>query len=734
MELLTRAVESLTGNSIPYTFKEKIISSIADDPNRSKSIWNIFNGVSNKDSSPVSIFEFDLKNPLMSRYSQQAKNAFKKSRSLSLLPGVLTVVDSIQNDTNLYIITERIRPLEDALTLDYPEESFPDELITLGLYQIASALKFINVEGSSVHCNVCKEAIFVTMSGEWKLGGFELLVSLKERDFAILSTAYQLPTFHDTISPPEFQRGGADYFNTANSNLVVKFDTYKFGALAYQLLTRSAVSEQKDMSNMNGVPVNMAPHLKKCIHPSLTVRYSMEQFLKFGDKSFFNVPLVKLCGNLNELSLKNGDEKLEIFQSLDEIETLPRGMFEYRIMPDLISTFNILETNENNRQSILLFVILKNMEQLSADVFDRLVKPVIFQAFTYPDRAIRMTLLNALPDMVPKLSNYEVQDKIFPNLVKGFNDTNVAIREETVKSIIPIVLKISDRQLNNELLRYLARLQNDESPEIRTNVIVCLTKVAEHMNSNSRIGVLTTAFGKALKDPFVPARLNTVLAFRSSIDYFPPEVCCSKTLSALAPAMLDKSSKVRKEAQQAVEVYLAKILKAASELPDDDEETMKQEQEQTESLKNGMNSLSLNNVALSAKKTLFGFGNNSSSASLEMNDKEETTPEKVSTLNVSDDDLDFDDSWTFDDEEVGPAKPASPPARVARPAAKVTARPAAARPAAAPRPAAKQAPSIPATITHKATPTKKPKALKLKAKSKLNVELDFDEDGWGDQW
>lgn len=46
-------------------------------------------------------------------------------------------------------------------------------------------LKFINTEGTSVHGSVRASSIFTSESGEWKLGGFDILSSMKEDDAVI---------------------------------------------------------------------------------------------------------------------------------------------------------------------------------------------------------------------------------------------------------------------------------------------------------------------------------------------------------------------------------------------------------------------------------------------------------------------------------------------------------------------------------------------------------------------
>lgn len=54
-----------------------------------------------------------------------------------------------------------------------------------GLTFQQQTIKFINDEASSVHGNLRVGSIYTSESGEWKLGGFEILSSLKD-DEAII--------------------------------------------------------------------------------------------------------------------------------------------------------------------------------------------------------------------------------------------------------------------------------------------------------------------------------------------------------------------------------------------------------------------------------------------------------------------------------------------------------------------------------------------------------------------
>ena len=63
-------------------------------------------------------------------------------------------------------------------------------------------------------------------------------------------------------------------------------------------------------------------------------------------------------------------------------------------------------------------VVMKIGMKLSSDDFDSKVTPVVIRLFGNPDRAIRVCLLDNLSQMIERLSQKIVNDKIFPQLVR----------------------------------------------------------------------------------------------------------------------------------------------------------------------------------------------------------------------------------------------------------------------------------------------------------------------------
>jgi SCY1-like protein 1 len=142
------------------------------------------------------------------------------------------------------------------------------------------------------------------------------------------------------------------------------------------------------------------------------------------------------------------------------------------------------------------------------------------------------------------------------------------VREQTLKSVLVIINKLSDRVINGELLKYLAKTANDEQPGIRTNTTICLGKIAKNLGSSSRAKVLIAAFGRSLRDPFVHARNASLMALAATGDYFTDEDCAARIMPAICPALIDKEKVIREQAVKTMDVYMQRIRKAASSMPE----------------------------------------------------------------------------------------------------------------------------------------------------------------------
>lgn len=246
-----------------------------------------------------------------------------------------------------------------------------------------------------------------------------------------------------------------------------------------------------------------------------------------------------------------------------ESDDFPEDFFKVKVLPELLKS---VEFGGGGPKSFAL--VMRIATKLSDDEYDTQITPVIVRLFSSPDRALRVCLLDNLPLMIDHLSQKIVTDKIFPQMVTGFGDLAPVVREQTVKAVLVVVSKLSDRVINGELLRHLAKTANDEQPGIRTNTTICLGKIARNLGASSRAKVLSVAFSRSLRDPFVHARNASLMALAATADVFSEDECATKMLPAICPSLVDKEKMIRDQANKTLNIYLERVRKYGQTLPD----------------------------------------------------------------------------------------------------------------------------------------------------------------------
>ncbi|KKY23952.1 putative protein kinase family protein [Phaeomoniella chlamydospora] len=536
MDFLKSAVASAIakGSAFPYTFGDRL--------DNDESIWTLHNGIKKEDKSTCSIFTFDI-SANRSRLPL-AQNAAKKLRTLRH-PGIVKVLDTIETDANIYIVTERLSPL----SWHVKRKSITEETAKWGLFTIASTLKFVNDDAKSVHGAVRVSSVYTSESGEWKLGGFELLSSMNDEDAVIYRCGTLMPDF-GLYAAPEVANGGWTVIKKAP---LAATDAYGYGILAFEVFNGSYRGADQ-LSQLKSIPPSMQQSYKRLVNANPKLRVSPGQFLDQGKRSggFFETPLIRLTQDVESLGLKNEEERDIFISELDEVsDDFPEDFFKMKVLPELMKSVEF-----GGGGPRVLAAIIKIGSKLSEDEFESRLLPLIIRLFASPDRAIRVSLLDVLPQVIDRIPQKIVNDRIFPQLVTGFTDTAPVVREQTVKSILTIISKLSDRVINGELLRYLAKTANDEQPGIRTNTTICLGKIARNLGTSSRSKVLVAAFTRALRDPFVHARNAALLALSATIDTFSEDDCATKILPAISPSLM-----IRDQANKTVDAYLQRIRK-----------------------------------------------------------------------------------------------------------------------------------------------------------------------------
>ncbi|KAI8800024.1 armadillo-type protein [Cladochytrium replicatum] len=517
------------------------------------SYWAIHKGSKKDDNSPVTVFIFDC-----ARHRDKitlAKNALKRSRTIRH-PDVLRFVDGAETDTQILIATEAVTPLSEQLN------DLDPNLVAWGLYRMATVIKFLNVDCSMIHGNLQVGSIYTTKAGEWKLGGLDLLCSLKE-DSPILINNSQLVPGLTRYGPPEVRTGS---WATIRSNPIHAVDSWAFGCLIHELFNGPISGSIDPLDPPGKVPQSLVSAYRRLITADPKRRVTVETLLGPG-KEYFNSNFIQVCLFMEQISLKDAHEKEAFLRKVnDSLDSFPSDFTKYKLLPALI---NALEYGSlTSTKSALPSILRIGSAHLSSEEYEQAVIPVLVRLFASTERGVRVSLCESLDLYVEHVSPKVINEKIFPYLAMGFTDTSPVIRELTVKAILSIVTKLTDRIINNDVLRYLAKLQTDEEPGIRANTTICLGKISKYLNDSTRKKVLIPAFTRALRDPFPPSRNAALLAISATLDYYDGQDIAIRIFPNVCPMMVDPERQIRVQALKTGEVLLRRAEKYANEMPE----------------------------------------------------------------------------------------------------------------------------------------------------------------------
>lgn len=558
-----------SGLNLPFSLGAKVYSC--------ETFWTLYDATKREDGSLVSVFEYDLTHPLNKSTIPLARNSLRKLRTIRH-PDVLRYIDVVESDSAICIMTERVRPLPLALSQsssNVPRER--EDWLIWGLHRISVALAFLNDSASSTHGNVRPNAIFITPSGEWKLGGFEVLSNPKD-DLSVIYTMGGLMPDAMACAPPEVKKEG---WSALKDVPVSAADGYALGLLLHAVFnpnhppppTAQPPHPPPQVSFRGAIPLSVFPSFKKLLNPNAKSRMSPKNILDTGMAEsggeghgfFVHNRLVKVCAGLDGFTLSSESDKASLLRTLKEsASSFPPEFVSYRILPCLASALEFGGASA----AIIVPLVLQFGKNVAPDDYGSVVVVPLVKLFASADRGTRIALLDSLPEFVEKLDKKTVVDKIWPNLQTGFTDTVAIIREATVRAIVLLSPKLSDRILNNDLLRHLARLQSDPEASIRTNTCILIGRLGPSLGYNTKRKVLVPAFSMALRDSFVHARVAGVMAFMATTECFEIEDVASKVVPAIVGATLDKEKLVRDQAFKAVELFVKRLETHASAMPE----------------------------------------------------------------------------------------------------------------------------------------------------------------------
>eukprot|EP00940_MAST-03C_sp_MAST-3C-sp2_P002880 g2880.t1 len=419
----------------------------------------------------------------------------------------------------------------------------------LGFAQILEALKFLNVDCNLVHGNVTPSSVFVSESGDWKLGSFGLTSEYKESGTPhlwVVHPKYVAAKYQD----PERQSGRQRAASSWSS------DVWSFAV------------------TMRSIGVaSLPPAVEKCCAKmsdrAARKRPSPQKIL--AQRFFANEPLVSVVRELQNWALLNTTEQIAFFRKLTPlVATFPKCTCRHKILPTLLETMRVAEKSAGSAAaSVALAPLLTIGKDLEDDAFVELIVPPVARLFASNNRATRLQLLQHSEAVVPKLPSKMVNDRIFKNILSGFGDTVPALREWTIRSMIHVVPVLNDAN-KNTLIEQFRKLIRDPLPPIRNNVVVCLMHIANDLPAKTRVKSLLQLFAAALRDPVANLRKASLAGLSRIGGSLEPHIRARSVLPMVVTLVVDPDKGVRDAAHDVCQSLLKDLRSyTPPELPED---------------------------------------------------------------------------------------------------------------------------------------------------------------------
>ncbi|KAI0565467.1 Armadillo-like helical domain containing protein [Gracilaria domingensis] len=519
-------------------------------------IWALHRGTSKETGDPALVLHFDASNsrPTQSQKQGLAKTGLMRLKTLRH-PDVLRYITSVEgSDGTTYVAVEDSTPL--ATLLANSPSKIDHESVQWGLFTISRALGFLHSSGL-IHGRLNASTVFVTPTGDWKLGGLECVTPhAQAASLSHHAAALQDPSYMS----PEFSSG---HWSSVAAGAPSAVDSWALGCLMYHAHAGSLTAPDQ-LQNLSALPKPLLSAYQKLLASNAAGRAPAGQLPNhpyFKQSKFIELNLF-----VENIALKGQLEKEAFLSKLPNImDRLPDGFCTFKILPMLSQS---IESGAGGSSAFTC--IMKMKDRLSLTDFSKYVVNKYatgWFANQQIDRGLKVELYNNLTMFLEHLDESTINTTIFTSMCAAFQDMqSPALRDSAVKSVLVISDRLYDKNLNSVLMSHFARLQVDPEPAIRTNTTVCLGKLADRLSNAARNKVLAAAFLRSLKDPFPHARAAGISAILGCTDYFSAKDIATRLLPSIVTLLVDSSGEVRTAAFKVLGDFQQKLSRNHQEM------------------------------------------------------------------------------------------------------------------------------------------------------------------------
>ncbi|CAA6672931.1 unnamed protein product [Spirodela intermedia] len=478
-------------------------------------------------------------------------------------PGVVHVVQALDESKNAMAMVTEPLFASAANALGNVENEMGLLEVKHGLLQVAETLDFLHNNAHLVHRSISPEAVFITSTGAWKLGGFGFAVSIEQAS----GDSNGLAPFHypeydveDAVLPlqPSLNYTAPELVRSKALSAVCASDMFSFGCLAYHLVAHKsllnchnnvkmhfpteqsiffvvfAVHEYVTYSlheSFSVIPPDLVTDLRRMLSLDETLRPSALDFT--GSPFFRDDTRLRALRFLDHMLERDNMQKTEFLKALSEMwKDFDSRVLRYKVLPPLCA-----ELRNVVMQPMILPMVLTIAE--SQNDFELSTLPALVPVLSTASGETLLLLLKHADLIINKTSQENLITNVLPLLVRAYDDTDSRMQEEVLRRTVPLAKQLDMKLVKQAILPRVHGLAlRTTVAAVRVNSLRCLGDLVSSLDKQAALDILQTLQRCTAVDHSAPTLMCTLGVANSILKQYGVDFAAEHLLPLLSPLLV----------------------------------------------------------------------------------------------------------------------------------------------------------------------------------------------------
>ncbi|PIN22333.1 Protein kinase [Handroanthus impetiginosus] len=480
----------------------------------------------------------------------QALDESKNTMAMVTEPLFASVANALGNVENIPKVPKDLKGMEMGLLE-----------VKHGLLQIAETLDFLHNNARLIHRAISPEAVLITSSGAWKLGGFGFAVSTDQSN-----DSADMPAFHyaeydveDSILPlqPSINYTAPELVRSKATSVGSACDIFSFGCLAYHLIARKPLLDCHNnvkmyMNSLNyltsaafsTIPRELVPDLQRMLSANEASRPTA---LDFTGSSFFREDTrLRALRFLDHMLERDNMQKSEFLKALSDMwKDFDPRVLRYKVLPPLCAELRNLVM-----QPMILPMVLTIAESQDKNDFELSTLPALVPVLNSASGDTLLLLVKHAELIINKASQEHLISHVLPMLIRAYDDTDSRLQEEVLKKTITLAKQLDVQLVKQTVLPRVHGLALKTTvAAVRVNALLCFSDMVHLLDKSAVLDILQTIQRCTAVDHSAPTLMCTLGVANSILKQYGLEFVVEHVLPLLIPLLITQQLNVQQFAK-----------------------------------------------------------------------------------------------------------------------------------------------------------------------------------------